>query len=68
MLYDIKDAFVEHVNSLSWMDIETKQATLEKSKEMISFIGYPDWLFKDGALDVYYEGVGYSDFSLIIIQ
>ncbi|RZB39536.1 neprilysin-like, partial [Asbolus verrucosus] len=57
MLYDIKNAFVEHVNSLNWMDKETKEATLEKSKEMISFIGYPEWLFQKGALDVYYKGI-----------
>lgn len=57
MIQDIKDAFVEHVRNIDWMDAPTKKVTLEKSKEMISFIGYPDWLFKDGALDKKYLGV-----------
>jgi predicted metalloendopeptidase len=61
MLYDIKNAFVDHVNHIKWMDEETKQATLEKSKEMISFIGYPEWLFEKGALDVYYQGIVISN-------
>ncbi|XP_044254870.1 endothelin-converting enzyme homolog isoform X2 [Tribolium madens] len=57
MLYDIKSAFVEHVKTLSWMDKETKTATLEKSKDMLSFIGYPDWLLEKGALETYYQGI-----------
>ncbi|KAJ3659201.1 hypothetical protein Zmor_010902 [Zophobas morio] len=57
MLSNIKDSFVAHVNTLTWMDRDTKQATLEKSKEMISFIGYPEWLFDKGALDIYYQGI-----------
>lgn len=59
MLDDIKEAFVEQVNSISWMDKDTKKATLEKCQEMISFIGYPEWLFHEGALEVYYEGVNH---------
>ncbi|XP_015834804.2 neprilysin isoform X1 [Tribolium castaneum] len=57
MLYDIKSAFMEHVKTISWMDQKTRTATLEKSKEMISFIGYPDWLLDKGALEIYYQGI-----------
>ena len=66
MLSNIKDSFVAHVNTLTWMDRDTKQATLEKSKEMISFIGYPEWLFDKGALDIYYQGVSYESCLLEI--
>ncbi|KAJ8983447.1 hypothetical protein NQ317_013320 [Molorchus minor] len=39
MINDIKDAFVQHVNHITWMDSETKKVTLEKSREMITFVG-----------------------------
>ncbi|XP_060530222.1 endothelin-converting enzyme homolog [Cylas formicarius] len=57
MFHEIKDAFVQHVKSVAWMDDYTKKVTLEKSREMISFIGYPDWLFVDGALERHFEGL-----------
>ncbi|CAG9762242.1 unnamed protein product [Ceutorhynchus assimilis] len=57
MINHIKEAFVEHVQGITWMDSSTKKVTLEKSKEMLSFIGYPDWLFKDGAVDRKYLGI-----------
>lgn len=57
MISDIKVAFIDHVRGIGWMDADTKKVTLEKSKEMLSFIGYPDWLFEDGALDRKYSGV-----------
>ncbi|KAF7275221.1 hypothetical protein GWI33_012070, partial [Rhynchophorus ferrugineus] len=57
MISDIKDAFVQHVRNLKWMDDYTKQVTLEKSKEMLSFVGYPDWLLKNGSVDRKYEGL-----------
>ncbi|XP_066145515.1 endothelin-converting enzyme homolog [Euwallacea fornicatus] len=57
MLNGIKSAFVEHVQSITWMDSETKKVTLEKTDEMLSFIGYPEWLFEKGALDQKYAGL-----------
>lgn len=57
MLDDIKDAFVERVNEINWMDKETKKATLEKSKEMISFIGFPEWILDNASLELYYANV-----------
>ncbi|XP_074037562.1 endothelin-converting enzyme homolog isoform X2 [Leptinotarsa decemlineata] len=57
MVNELKNAFVEHVNGINWMDRATKQVTLEKSKEMLTFIGYPEWLFENGQLDKYYADV-----------
>lgn len=59
MLYDIKEAFAARVKQITWMDEITKQATLEKSTKTISFIGFPDWLLKEGELDKYYTGVSF---------
>nr|XP_023023032.1 neprilysin-4-like [Leptinotarsa decemlineata] len=57
MLKRLKTAFENHVTNLDWMDNATKKVTLQKSREMISFLGYPDWLFEKGALDKYYDGL-----------
>lgn len=57
MLNEIKEAFVDRVNQLTWMDAKTKQATLMKAKYMVSFIGYPEWLYTPGRIEKYYEGV-----------
>ncbi|KAI4463568.1 zinc metalloprotease family m13 neprilysin-related [Holotrichia oblita] len=57
MLINIKDAFVQRVKTLKWMDEKTKNATLEKSEEMVSFIGFPEWLLNKSALEYYYTGI-----------
>lgn len=57
MLVNIKDAFVQRVKTISWMDSSTKNATLEKSEEMVSFIGFPDWMLNKSAIEYYYSGV-----------
>lgn len=57
MLDDVRTAFADIVMQADWMDNKTKLATLEKSKSMGSAIGYPDWLFGEGELDAYYNGV-----------
>ncbi|XP_057672734.1 endothelin-converting enzyme 1 isoform X2 [Diorhabda carinulata] len=57
MILGLKQAFVNSVNQINWMDKQTKMVTLEKSTEMMSFIGYPDWLFQNGELDKYYNDV-----------
>ncbi|KAJ8898101.1 hypothetical protein PR048_003461 [Dryococelus australis] len=51
-------AFRMLVDSLDWMDKQTKKATLEKSSAIKSFIGFPDWLLDEKELNSYYEGVG----------
>lgn len=57
MLKNIKAAFDNLITNADWMDDETKGATLEKSRAMISAIGYPPWLFDEEKLNDYYKGV-----------
>lgn len=57
MIQEIKAAFEEELSSIQWMDKETKKVTLEKCEETLSFIGYPDWLFKNGSIDYFYRNV-----------
>ncbi|XP_077300834.1 endothelin-converting enzyme homolog [Arctopsyche grandis] len=57
MLSNIKNSFESLVSTLSWMDLPTKRATVEKVRSMKSLIGFPDWLFEPGKLEEYYEGM-----------
>lgn len=57
MINELKQAFVDQVRTIKWMDDVTKKVTIEKTREMITFIGYPDWLFQQGKLDEYYDDV-----------
>ncbi|XP_017844671.1 endothelin-converting enzyme 2 [Drosophila busckii] len=57
MLSDIRRSFDKLVHSTSWMDARTKQQTMLKSAEMRTFIGFPEWLTNDTALNDYYAGV-----------
>lgn len=57
MLNNIKYAFVQRVNEITWMDKTTKKVTLEKNNEMMSFIGFPEWLLNKDDVETYYENV-----------
>ncbi|XP_073814712.1 M13 family metallopeptidase neprilysin 5 [Musca autumnalis] len=57
MLSDIRRSFNNLVRSTTWMDGPTKYETLQKSAEMKSFIGYPEWLTNATTLDDFYEDV-----------
>ncbi|XP_068156766.1 endothelin-converting enzyme homolog [Drosophila tropicalis] len=57
MLSDIRRSFDRLVRSTSWMDAATKRKTMQKSADMKSFIGFPQWLRNATALNQYYEGV-----------
>ncbi|KAG7197330.1 hypothetical protein KM043_018444 [Ampulex compressa] len=61
MLEDIRQAFASLVLKTDWMDVKTKKATLEKNRKMASEIGFPEWLFEEGMLDEYYDGIDLSE-------
>lgn len=57
MLKDIQNAFNNLVRSITWMDEKTKTETLNKSYNMRSFIGYPEWIKNETALNEFYTGL-----------
>ncbi|XP_001605702.1 endothelin-converting enzyme homolog isoform X1 [Nasonia vitripennis] len=63
MLENIKLSFSTFVTSIDWMDGRTKIATMEKNRRMKSLIGFPEWLFQEGELDSYYEGLNMSSYT-----
>jgi predicted metalloendopeptidase len=59
MLSDIRVSFNRLVRDTTWMDWETKEKTLEKSMNMKSLIGFPDWLMNKTSIEEFYGGVSY---------
>ncbi|XP_059046643.1 endothelin-converting enzyme 2-like [Achroia grisella] len=57
MLDGIKNALAHLVGQTKWMDDDTKLATYQKIIEMKTLIGFPDWLFEEGALEEFYSGI-----------
>lgn len=57
MLEDIRGQFNQMVHKTDWMDSRTRNATLEKSLAMRSFIGFPEWIVDIEQLEAYYDGL-----------
>ena len=57
MISYIREAFLQNLDTLKWMDAETRKHAEEKAKAVIEMIGYPDWLEDPKELDKYYEKV-----------
>jgi Peptidase family M13 len=57
MVEDIRASFVERVNTLEWMDEETRAATLRKANNMRVNIAFPQLILTQGGVEQYYEGV-----------
>lgn len=60
MIENIRLAFDHLVSEITWMDTGTKCSTLEKSHAMKSFVGFPDWILKNGQLDEFYADLSFN--------
>ncbi|KAI1710050.1 peptidase family m13 domain-containing protein [Ditylenchus destructor] len=54
MIEDLRESFRIMLNDNDWMMEETKVYALEKANEMLSLIGFPDFIYNDTQLDEYY--------------
>lgn len=57
MIEMIRRSFNNLVHHATWMDWETKESTLKKSKKMKSLIGFPEWILNRTQLELHYKGV-----------
>ncbi|ETN79145.1 peptidase family M13 [Necator americanus] len=57
MIDDLQEAFREMLTTNDWMDKQTKATALDKAKQMLRQIAYPDFILDDAKLDDYYGGV-----------
>ena len=58
MIQEIKDAFMQNLPKLGWMDPETRKSAEVKAKAVIDMIGFPKYILNKTALDERYEKVG----------
>ncbi|XP_055715890.1 endothelin-converting enzyme 2 [Phlebotomus papatasi] len=61
MLMLIRTAFNDLVATTTWMDAQTKAATLEKSAAMRSLIGFPEWILEKATLLNFYKGINVTN-------
>jgi len=63
MVEDIRSSFIERVNTLEWMDEETRAATLRKANNMRVNIAFPQLILTQGGVEQYYQGVSLFYYS-----
>lgn len=59
MVGNIIEEFSHQLQNAEWMDDPTKISALQKVKNMILFVGYPDWFKNSSALYSFYDGVSW---------
>ncbi|KAK6182937.1 hypothetical protein SNE40_010509 [Patella caerulea] len=61
MLNNVKKAFINGLEDLTWMDEETRQIAIDKAKAVGNMIGFPDWILQPEKLDEYYKHVNMTE-------
>ncbi|XP_065201148.1 neprilysin-4-like isoform X2 [Planococcus citri] len=57
MVDNILEEFSHQLQNAKWMDEPTKLSALLKVKNMVLFVGYPDWYKNSSALYAFYDGL-----------
>jgi membrane metallo-endopeptidase-like protein 1 len=57
MIGDIRAAFIELLDEVTWLDNNTRTVARQKAAAMTENIGYPDYILNNTALDKDYEDV-----------
>lgn len=57
----IHNQFIETLNRATWMDIDSREASIEKAKAMIFDFGYPDELTNDTLINEYYTDLDFQE-------
>ncbi|EPB75524.1 peptidase family M13 [Ancylostoma ceylanicum] len=66
MIADLREAFQNMILTNDWMDAKTKASALDKAKQMLQHIAYPDFILDNEKLDDYYSGA--SDIFKFAVQ
>lgn len=57
----VREAFIDGLKELPWMDDITKLSAEDKAKAIIQKIGYPEFIIDNKQLDEHYKGVSFTD-------
>ncbi|CAG0918695.1 unnamed protein product [Notodromas monacha] len=57
LIANLRVAFDEIIDNLTWMDASTKERAKTKLEAMREFVAYPDWILDDAAVDAFYDGL-----------
>lgn len=68
MVTELGRAFKGMLKETEWMDEITKKKALNKIEEMISLVGYPDFIRSNKELDNYYKLVSSSKTNFSIFS
>ncbi|XP_055369767.1 endothelin-converting enzyme 2b isoform X2 [Betta splendens] len=63
MINEIRSAFKEALDRLSWMDDQTRRAAKDKADAIYDMIGFPEFILDPKELDDVYDGYEVSDDS-----
>uniref|UniRef100_A0A3B3HNR1 endothelin-converting enzyme 1 n=1 Tax=Oryzias latipes TaxID=8090 RepID=A0A3B3HNR1_ORYLA len=63
MINEIRSAFKQALDRLSWMDEQTRKAAKEKADSIYDMIGFPEFILDPKELDDVYDGYEVSDDS-----
>ncbi|KHJ99552.1 peptidase family M13 [Oesophagostomum dentatum] len=61
MIDDLQDVFHEILLNTDWMDEKTRATALDKAKQILPQIAYPDFILDDTKLDNHYSGLDVHD-------
>jgi len=53
----ILDTFVDNLKTNSWMDEQTKRKAVEKARNILLVVGYPEWYKNTGFIETMYSQV-----------
>lgn len=65
ILTDVQSAFISILDTVNWMDAETRNAARVKAEAMGKVLGYPDWILDRQQLDAYYENFTVKEGALL---
>lgn len=61
MIEEIRGAFKENINELSWMDSDTRKLAKEKADAITDMIGFPDYILNVQQLDEKYAELEFKE-------
>ena len=60
MIANIRQAFLDILHEVDWMDSETRQEAIVKAKSMLQHIGFPTWIIEPATLDQEYMHLNFT--------